>query len=148
MGQNCIRCCKKKTSELNIHFLENADQNEIARVLHVLEPRNTLFLVASKSFSTGETLLNANEAKKWLSQSHPCSKDLNQSFIGITNNSLAANALGLVPKTFYRCGIGSVAAFGLVCHRVTNRSGPRNDNLLRVFGWSGGDGRSFSQFTR
>ena len=86
---------REKTSQLNIHFLENADQNEIARVLHVLNPRSTLFLVASKSFSTGETLLNANEAKKWLSQSNPRPKDLNESFIGITSNSLAANAFGI-----------------------------------------------------
>ena len=86
---------RKKTSQLNIHFLENADPNEIARVLHVLEPKNTLFLVASKSFSTGETLLNANRAKKWLSQSHHCPEDVNKSFMGITNNSLAANAFGI-----------------------------------------------------
>ena len=86
---------RKKTNQLDIHFLENADQNEIARVLHALEPRNTLFLVASKSFSTGETLLNAIEAKKWLSQSHPCPEELNKSFIGITNNSSAANAFGI-----------------------------------------------------
>ena len=49
-----------------VHFVANVDGHELAAVLHGLRPETTLFLVASKTFTTQETMTNAASAKRWL----------------------------------------------------------------------------------
>ncbi len=51
---------------VNVHFVSNVDGYAISEVLKILDPETSLFIVASKSFGTQETLMNANTARKWL----------------------------------------------------------------------------------
>ncbi len=51
---------------VRVHFVSNVDGAEIAEMLERVEPETTLFVVASKSFSTQETMLNASTARRWL----------------------------------------------------------------------------------
>lgn len=54
------------TKVLNVHFVANVDAADIEEVLKPLDPDTTLFVIASKTFTTQETMMNAEFAKKWL----------------------------------------------------------------------------------
>jgi len=59
----------EQTSAVNVHFVSNVDGGDIDRVLAILDPETTLFIISSKSFTTTETLLNATTARNWI-QTH------------------------------------------------------------------------------
>jgi glucose-6-phosphate isomerase len=59
----------KHDGKINCHFVSNIDELEISQVLKDLNPESTLFVVTSKTFTTAETLKNANYAKSWLVKS-------------------------------------------------------------------------------
>ena len=54
------------TTALRVHFVANVDPNDIADTLAGLDPETTLFVIASKTFTTQETLTNAHVARRWL----------------------------------------------------------------------------------
>ncbi len=68
----------------NIHFVANADATEINRVLKNLVPATTLFIVASKSFATPETLANAETAKNWLSEDTQVKRSIARHFAAVS----------------------------------------------------------------
>lgn len=80
--------------DIKVHFVANVDANDLYETLKNLNPATTLFIIASKSFSTQETLLNAETAKKWLNQ-HLKKPDLSQHFIGITAHPETARNWGI-----------------------------------------------------
>ena len=49
----------------NVHFVSNIDGTHMAEALKKLDPETTLFVIASKTFTTQETITNANTAKDW-----------------------------------------------------------------------------------
>jgi glucose-6-phosphate isomerase len=78
---------------LRSHFVSNVDAHDITRVLAKLDPASTLFIVASKTFTTQETLTNARIAKDWfLAQG---GRDIARHFIGVTTNIEAAAEFGI-----------------------------------------------------
>jgi glucose-6-phosphate isomerase len=79
------------------HFVSNVDGHELAGVLRGLAPEHTLFLIASKTFTTAETMANAQSAKRWFEQSG--SVDIARHFAALTTNVEAARAFG-IEKTF------------------------------------------------
>lgn len=79
------------------HFVSNVDGHELAGVLRGLAPEHTLFLIASKTFTTAETMANAQSAKRWFAQSG--SVDIARHFAALTTNVEAARAFG-IEKTF------------------------------------------------
>ena len=75
------------------HFVSNVDGHELASVLGGVRPESTLFLVASKTFTTAETMTNALSAKRWfLAQG---GVDMERHFCALTTNVAAANAFGI-----------------------------------------------------
>lgn len=74
-------------------FISNIDYQPIAALQKVINPETTLFIISSKSFSTIETLTNADTLKKWMQQSG-C-KDINKHFIAVSNNLQATNEFGI-----------------------------------------------------
>ena len=56
---------KPYKNHLNLHFVSNVDGTHIAETLKLVNPETTLFIVASKTFTTQETMTNANSAKDW-----------------------------------------------------------------------------------
>jgi glucose-6-phosphate isomerase len=79
------------------HFVSNVDGHELAGVLKGLAPEHTLFLIASKTFTTAETMANAQSAKRWFAQSGGV--DVARHFAALTTNVEAARAFG-IEKTF------------------------------------------------
>jgi glucose-6-phosphate isomerase len=83
------------TGDVSVHFVANIDPNDIHDQLANLNPDNTLFVLASKSFSTQETLQNGQCAMQWLTQSGINSDQVSKHFIAITTNTEAAIKFGI-----------------------------------------------------
>ncbi|MPM75919.1 Glucose-6-phosphate isomerase [bioreactor metagenome] len=84
----------------NLHFVSNVDGHELGHVLRRVKPESTLFLIASKSFTTAETMLNARSARQWFldhggsaDPQAPCSID--RHFVALTTNTQAAAEFGI-----------------------------------------------------
>ncbi len=75
------------------HFVSNVDGHELAAVLKKVKAENTLFLVASKTFTTIETMTNALSAKAWFEAQG--GTDIARHFAALTTNVPAANAFGI-----------------------------------------------------
>ena len=82
-------------SKVNVHFVANVDATEINRVLNKLNPTNTLFIVTSKSFTTQETLTNANTAKSWMASNPKLENDIAKHFVAVSANVEKAQAFGI-----------------------------------------------------
>ena len=76
-----------------LHFVSNVDGHELAATLKKLHPQNTLFLVASKTFTTIETMTNAESAKAWFGAQG--GTDISRHFAALTTNVAAAKAFGI-----------------------------------------------------
>ncbi len=82
--------------ELTFHFVSNVDAHDIAPVLRKLRPSETLFIVASKTFTTQETMANARAAKAWfLSSGAMNESDVAKHFVATTTNAAAAAEFGI-----------------------------------------------------
>jgi len=75
------------------HFISNVDGHELATVLQGLNPQNTLFLVASKSFTTLDTMVNAVSAKRWFEAQG--GTEVSRHFAALTSNEEAAAKFGI-----------------------------------------------------
>ena len=80
--------------DLTVHFVSNVDGQHIARTLQQLDPATTLFVIASKSFTTPETLLNAEAAKAWFLRSAR-QADIARHFVAVSTNAAAVSAFGI-----------------------------------------------------
>ncbi|OBU86748.1 glucose-6-phosphate isomerase [Chromobacterium subtsugae] len=87
-------------AELNVHFVSNVDGQHLARTLARLDPATTLFIVASKSFTTPETLLNAQAAKAWFLQAGS-EADIARHFVAVSTNEPAVRAFGIDPQQMF-----------------------------------------------
>jgi glucose-6-phosphate isomerase len=88
------------TRALDLHFVSNVDGQHIARTLERLDPRTTLFIVASKSFTTPETLLNAQAARRWL-VSHCGEAAVARHFVAVSSNAEAVRDFGIDPAHMF-----------------------------------------------
>ena len=75
------------------HFVSNVDGHELAAVLKRVKPANTLFLIASKTFTTIETMTNAQSAKAWFESNG--GTDIARHFAALTTHVAAVNAFGI-----------------------------------------------------
>ncbi|MBV8034342.1 glucose-6-phosphate isomerase [Roseateles sp.] len=79
--------------DLRLHFVSNVDGHDLAPVLAGLDARHTLFVVASKTFTTQETLANAQAAKAWFLAAG--GSDVARHFVATSSNTAAAAAFGI-----------------------------------------------------
>ncbi|MBX3213762.1 MAG: glucose-6-phosphate isomerase [Labilithrix sp.] len=88
--------------ELHPHFVSNIDGTAIAEVLRVVDPERTLFIVASKTFTTQETLTNARSARAWL-VSQPGFDDgaVAKHFVALSTNEKEVRAFGIDPENMF-----------------------------------------------
>lgn len=77
-----------------IHFVSNVDPIELSSVLKKIDAKKTLFIIASKTFTTLETLTNANSAKSWMIQ-HAGQEAVQKQFIAITGQEARAIDFGI-----------------------------------------------------
>lgn len=76
-----------------LHFVSNVDGHELHTTLRTLKPESTLFLIASKTFTTAETMTNARSALAWFAAQG--GQDVGRHFAALTTNVEAAQALGI-----------------------------------------------------
>ena len=75
---------------LNVHFVSNVDGTHIAETVKPLDRETTLFIIASKTFTTAETLANAMYAREWLLQKAPDSTAVAKHFVALSTNEVCA----------------------------------------------------------
>jgi glucose-6-phosphate isomerase len=81
------------TTGKRFHFVSNVDGHELAAVLAQCQPQSTLFLSASKTFTTTETMTNAQSARRWFEANG--GKDIARHFAALTTNVAAASEFGI-----------------------------------------------------
>ncbi|OQS10148.1 glucose-6-phosphate isomerase [Chromobacterium violaceum] len=86
--------------DLKVHFVSNVDGQHLARTLERLNPATTLFIVASKSFTTPETLLNAQAARAWFLQAAG-EAQIAKHFVAVSTNEPAVRAFGIDPQHMF-----------------------------------------------
>lgn len=88
-------------NKLNLFFLSNIDYNQIKNIINKIKPEESIFIIASKTFNTQETITNALSIKKWFIKSinRNLNKDVfSKHFIAVTNNINAAINFGIDKK--------------------------------------------------
>ena len=78
---------------LRMHFVSNVDGHDLAPVLRQIKPKHTLFIVASKTFTTQETMANAHAARQWFLDQG--GTDIARHFVATTTHVAAAKAFGI-----------------------------------------------------
>ncbi|EFZ2355513.1 glucose-6-phosphate isomerase [Shigella flexneri] len=82
-------------NHLNMHFVSNVDGTHISEVLKKVNPETTLFLVASKTFTTQETMTNAHSARDWFLKAAGDEKHVAKHFAALSTNARAVGEFGI-----------------------------------------------------
>ena len=85
---------------LNIHFIYNIDGDHTHHTLQKLNPETTLFIIVSKTFTTQETITNAQTVQKWFLKNLP-SKAVAQHFVAVSTNLQAVEDFGITPENIF-----------------------------------------------
>ncbi len=88
-------------SGLRFHFVSNVDGTDIAEVLKQVHPQTTLFLIASKTFTTQETMANAHTARAWFMQQAGDETAVAHHFVALSTNRTAVTAFGIDPANMF-----------------------------------------------
>ena len=86
---------KHYRTRLNMHFVSNVDGTHIAETLKGLDPATTLFIIASKTFTTQETMTNAHTAKDWFLSSGATQEDVAKHFVALSTNAAEVSKFGI-----------------------------------------------------
>jgi len=92
MACTALRCFAHP--RLNMHFVSNVDGHDLHEVLQKVDVNTTLFIVASKTFTTQETMMNAGSARNWFLQ-RAGEADLAKHFVAVSTNTEAVRAFGI-----------------------------------------------------
>ncbi len=88
-------------STLKVHFVSNVDGTHIAETLKKVSPETTLFLIASKTFTTQETMTNAQTAKAWLLNAANDATAVAKHFAALSTNGKAVSEFGIDTKNMF-----------------------------------------------
>ena len=86
---------------LNVHFVSNVDGTHIAEAVKRLSPETTLFIIASKTFTTQETIVNAESSKKWFLERAKDTSAVARHFVAVSTNAKAVAAFGIDTKNMF-----------------------------------------------
>ena len=86
---------------IRAHFVSNVDPSHLVDTLEDLDPATTLFVVASKTFTTQETLLNAGAARAWLMDAAKDEKAVARHFVAVSTNEVAVREFGIDPANMF-----------------------------------------------
>ncbi|MCG9785309.1 glucose-6-phosphate isomerase [Vibrio brasiliensis] len=82
-------------NHLNLHFVSNVDGTHIVETLKKVDPETTLFLIASKTFTTQETMTNAHSARDWFLESAGDQAHVAKHFAALSTNATAVSEFGI-----------------------------------------------------
>lgn len=92
---------KAYKTRLNLHFVSNIDGTHLAETLKKVNPETTLFLVASKTFTTQETMTNAHSAREWFLKSGAQQTDIAKHFAALSTNAKDVAAFGIDTENMF-----------------------------------------------
>ncbi len=121
--------------DLHIHYVSNIDENHIINTLEGLNPETTLFIVASKSFTTQEAMVNAATARDWLLNKIPNELDLRRHLIAVTANVNAAETFGIARENVFKMWDwvgGRYSMWSAIGLPIAISIGPENFDALLV----------------
>ncbi len=83
------------------HFVSNVDGTHITETLKALNPETTLFIIASKTFTTQETMTNAETARNWLLEKSGGKADVAKHFVAVSTNQSEVTRFGIAPENMF-----------------------------------------------
>ncbi|MGE5411397.1 MAG: glucose-6-phosphate isomerase, partial [Clostridiales bacterium] len=86
---------------LSVHFVSNVDGTDISEVLKKVNPETVLFLIASKTFTTQETIANANTAKEWFLKAAKDNLEVAKHFAALSTNEKEVSKFGIDTKNMF-----------------------------------------------
>jgi glucose-6-phosphate isomerase len=89
------------SGSLNAHFVSNVDGTHVVETLKNLNPETTLFLIASKTFTTQETMTNANSARDWFLNAG-AKEDIAKHFVAISTNTEKVSEFGIDTQNMFQ----------------------------------------------
>ena len=87
--------------DLKVHFVSNVDGTHVAETLRQLNPETTLFIIASKTFTTQETLTNAHSARSWFLRTAGDEAHVAKHFVALSTNEIAVREFGIAPENMF-----------------------------------------------
>ncbi len=87
--------------KLRVHFVSNVDGVHIYETLQTVRPETTLFLIASKTFTTQETMTNAQSARQWFLENGGSETDIAKHFAALSTNRSAVEKFGIDPANMF-----------------------------------------------
>lgn len=96
-----VEALKHYKTRLNLHFVSNIDGTHLVETLKELNPETTLFIIASKTFTTQETMTNAESAKDWLLNSGANKEDVAKHFVALSTNEDGVTAFGIDKENMF-----------------------------------------------
>jgi glucose-6-phosphate isomerase len=96
----CLALRQYAHPRLAMHFVSNVDGHDIDATLSDLNPETTLFIIASKTFTTSETMLNAQTARSWF-LARANRSELARHFVAVSTNTDAIKAFGIDPANMF-----------------------------------------------
>jgi len=92
---------KPYKNDIDIHFISNVDGTHIAETLKKVNPETTLFIIASKTFTTQETMTNAQSARSWFLDSAKNESHIAKHFIALSTNKELVQNFGIAPENMF-----------------------------------------------
>lgn len=86
---------------IHAYFVSNVDGSDITEVLKELNPEETLFTIASKTFTTQETMTNAHTARDWFLKSAKDQKQVAKHFVALSTNKEGVEDFGISPENMF-----------------------------------------------
>jgi glucose-6-phosphate isomerase len=86
---------------IQTYFVSNVDGSHIASILEKVDPEQTLFLIASKTFTTQETMTNAHTARQWFLRKAKSEKHIAKHFIALSTNEAEVRKFGIDPANMF-----------------------------------------------
>ncbi len=87
--------------DIKLHFVSNVDENQILDTLDYVNPETTLFIISSKSFTTQDTMINAQFARDWFLNDIKDESQLAKHFVAVTANIEAAKEFGVARENIF-----------------------------------------------
>ena len=89
------------SKDIHVHFVSNIDGAHLMRALEQCNPETTLFIVASKTFTTQETMTNAKSARTWFLQAAKDDAHIARHFVALSTNAKAVSEFGIDPANMF-----------------------------------------------
>jgi len=90
-----------QNSNLKLYFVSNVDGTHVAETLKQVDPETTLFFIASKTFTTQETMTNAHSARSWFMEQAQDENAIAKHFVALSTNSKLVSEFGIDPQNMF-----------------------------------------------